>query len=778
MATVSFATSPAPSFDLEALRLNYSGVSSGTSTYWSWVTSAATPVSVKLTGTGFQYGLNPVGGTVTGFEVDVGNDGVVDIRVSGLSFNLLNVSNPLTGDALDDAAETDLLWWFALNGADTINLPSTPSPVSIFAGDGRHMAGSAVTGQADTFTGSTSTYAVGDFLLTGGTVTGGNDTMTATGGDLVGDVVFAGRSGHITGGNDVLTAASGTSVYGDVIAVDEGSVTGGHDSIVGSGGAETLYGDAASVLDGSLYGGNDTIRGGGGADTIFGDVDVTALASVVGGNDQLFGDAGDDKLYGNGGNDTLDGGSGNDTLDGSDGTDTAAYSGRWVDYDIVAQSGGQYSIIDRVAGRDGTDTITGIEQLSFVGGGGIAGLSIALNHAPLAKNDTNTADPVVEDNDLFAAGNVLANDSDANSILGDVKTVNGVRTGTEAAGGSFAAAGGAGIKGTFGTLLIAANGAYTYTLDNADPDTQAIRPGQTASDVFTYRLTDTKGLTTTALVTIAIGGDTAPPTITSNGAGASAAVAIVENTTFVTTLAAFDPDSAPVTFQLAGADAGRFVLVGNQLHFASPADFDTRTDANLDGVYDVSVLATVGTALDAQTLSISLANIAGNTIRGNSKANKIDTIKTIKGLGATEEEDRIDGRQGNDTIKGAGGNDTLIGGDGKDQLYGGTGSDAFMFNTRLVAANVDTVRDFTHDVDLLMLDDKYFKKIGAVLDVGEVYAKAGATKAHDRDDRIIYNTKTGKLYFDQDGSKGGHDAIHFATLSTKPLLDAGDFLIV
>ncbi|MBN9345554.1 MAG: VCBS domain-containing protein [Devosia sp.] len=673
MATVSFATSPAPSFDLGAILLNYSGVSSGTSTYWSWVTSAATPVSVKLTGTGFQHGLYPIGGTVTGFEVDVGNDGVVDVRVSGLNFNLRDASDPLVGGALDDSQETDLLWSFALRGADTINLPSTSSPVSIFAGDGRQ----GLAGAADTFTGSTSTYAVGDFLSVSGndTMTGGNDTMTATGGDLVGDVPIV-RRAQFTGGNDVLTAASGTSVYGDVITVDEGGVTGGHDSIVGAGGAETLYGDAKSVTDGSLYGGNDTIRGGDGADTIFGDVETTALASVVGGDDQLFGDAGDDRLIGNGGHDTLDGGSGNDTLDGGDGVDIAVYSGRWIDYDIVAQSGGQYSVIDRVAGRDGTDTVKDIERIRFSGDGRVRSMEGALNAAPLANNDTNTADPVVEDNDLFAAGNVLVNDTDADSDFGDVMTVNGVRTGTVAAGGSFAAAGGAGIKGTFGTLVIAADGAYTYTLDNADPDTQAIRPGQTASDVFNYLITDAKGLTATALVTIAIGGDTA------------------------------------------------------------------------------------------------------TSIKGNSKANRIDTIKTIKGLGATEEEDRIDGRQGNDTIKGAGGNDTLIGGEGKDQLYGGAGSDAFVFNTRLVATNVDTIRDFTHDVDLLMLDDKYFKKIGAVLDVGEFYAKAGATKAHDRDDRIIYNTKNGKLYFDQDGSKGGHDAIHFATLSTKPLLDAGDFLIV
>ena len=65
----------------------------------------------------------------------------------------------------------------------------------------------------------------------------------------------------------------------------------------------------------------------------------------------------------------------------------------------------------------------------------------------------------------------------------------------------------------------------------------------------------------------------------------------------------------------------------------------------------------------------------------------------------------------------------------------------------------------------------------APLSKGEFYARAGATKAHDGNDRIIYDKGTGKLFFDEDGS-GGHAAVHFATLSNKPTLAHGDFMIV
>ena len=91
----------------------------------------------------------------------------------------------------------------------------------------------------------------------------------------------------------------------------------------------------------------------------------------------------------------------------------------------------------------------------------------------------------------------------------------------------------------------------------------------------------------------------------------------------------------------------------------------------------------------------------------------------------------------------------------------------------------DTITSFTHDLDLIALDDAIFAAVGPSLKKGEFFAAAGATKAHDADDRIIYDKKTGKLFLDDDGNKaGGHAAVHFATLANKPVLDHGDFIIV
>ena len=139
----------------------------------------------------------------------------------------------------------------------------------------------------------------------------------------------------------------------------------------------------------------------------------------------------------------------------------------------------------------------------------------------------------------------------------------------------------------------------------------------------------------------------------------------------------------------------------------------------------------------------------------------------------------IEGGVGKDTLVGGGGADTLVGGTGKDQLTGGAAADRFVFNTAIAKSNVDTITSFTHDLDLIALDDAIFAAVGPSLKKGEFFAAAGATKAHDADDRIIYDKKTGKLFLDDDGNKaGGHAAVHFATLANKPALDHGDFIIV
>ena len=54
---------------------------------------------------------------------------------------------------------------------------------------------------------------------------------------------------------------------------------------------------------------------------------------------------------------------------------------------------------------------------------------------------------------------------------------------------------------------------------------------------------------------------------------------------------------------------------------------------------------------------------------------------------------------------------------------------------------------------------------------------AGASAGHDADDRIIYNTSNGNLYYDADGSGGGR-AMFVGVLHGAPGLDASDIAII
>jgi hypothetical protein len=75
------------------------------------------------------------------------------------------------------------------------------------------------------------------------------------------------------------------------------------------------------------------------------------------------GGLGEDILFGFGGDDSLTGGAGDDALFGGDGTDTAVYSGPQGRYTLQIERDG-VTVIDR-SGADGTDTLSGIEFLSF-----------------------------------------------------------------------------------------------------------------------------------------------------------------------------------------------------------------------------------------------------------------------------------------------------------------------------------------------------------------------------------------------------------------------------
>lgn len=148
------------------------------------------------------------------------------------------------------------------------------------------------------------------------------------------------------------------------------------------------------------------------------------------------------------------------------------------------------------------------------------------------------------------------------------------------------------------------------------------------------------------------------------------------------------------------------------------------------------------------------------------------TIKTLTGtsgsnsLTGTSGSDRIDGRSGDDKIWGKGGNDVLVGGSGKD---------TFTFDTKPSSSNVDVILDFNPVYDTIRLNDSVFTK----LKYGQLSASSFVvgSKALDSNDRIIYNNKTGDLFYDADGS-GSTAAVKFAHLSNLAKVTAADFLVI
>lgn len=84
------------------------------------------------------------------------------------------------------------------------------------------------------------------------------------------------------------------------------------------------------------------------------------------GADQLIGNDWGYILDGQQGDDTLIGNGGEDTLYGGKGEDTAVFRGNRADYDIrYDYSSNQYIVTDHQAKRDGSDKLSGIEQLKF-----------------------------------------------------------------------------------------------------------------------------------------------------------------------------------------------------------------------------------------------------------------------------------------------------------------------------------------------------------------------------------------------------------------------------
>src|SRR5713226_4762054 len=131
----------------------------------------------------------------------------------------------------------------------------------------------------------------------------------------------------------------------------------------------------------------------------------------------------------------------------------------------------------------------------------------------------------------------------------------------------------------------------------------------------------------------------------------------------------------------------------------------------------------------------------------------------------------------NNTITGGAGNDTLDGGAGNDTLYGGAGQDSFLFDTTLNAnTNVDLIFDFSSIDDKVLLSHSIFTQAGSIGTLAAGAFNIGSAAA-DSNGRIIYDSGTGALRYDSDGT-GLASATRFATVSTGLALTNNNFQIV
>ena len=112
---------------------------------------------------------------------------------------------------------------------------------------------------------------------------------------------------------------------------------------------------------------------------------------------------------------------------------------------------------------------------------------------------------------------------------------------------------------------------------------------------------------------------------------------------------------------------------------------------------------------------------------------------------------------------------------GISTLFGNAGGDVFVLSN--LAADRDGIRDWATEDQIEISASLFGGGLVAGSLAGGQFATNGTGVAGDADDRFVYNTSNGALYFDIDGS--GDDArVQIASLTGIPALTAADFNIV
>jgi VCBS repeat-containing protein len=458
-------------------------------------------------------------------------------------------------------------------------------------------------------------------------------------------VVFGTASGFGTtiGGRQVidlttLTAAQGFIIQGDIDGDQAGWSVSSAGDVNGDGFDDLIVGALLGDDGGTSAGEAYVIFGGATGTEDLAAVTRTGTAAA----NNFTGNAGNDTFTDIAAGDVVRGGAGDDSIavttlgfadiEGGRGTDTLALAGTGLSLNLTItprprldsievidltgtgnnsltvneraiyqiteeRSGGEATLIVEGNAGDSVDAQDFIVSGTQVKGGvtynlfekGNANLLVAqgvtvtgANNAPVANNDSGTANEdaalvVTAASIIVGASGLLTNDTDLDSDPLSITAVNGV-----------AASVGTQITLTSGALLtVNANGSYTY---NPNGQFEALRPGQTGTDSFTYTISDGT-LTDTATATITIEGRNERP-IAGNDT-----LSMTGNTPITITAASLlindsDPDGSPTTAitltAVGGATNGTVSLDAGSITFTpttgytGPASF-TYTIEDADG---------------------------------------------------------------------------------------------------------------------------------------------------------------------------------------------------
>jgi len=580
----------------------------------------------------------------------------------------------------------------------------------------------------------------------------GNDTLQGFGGE---DFLYGG-SGHdiLNGGagNDFIYGGSGFDIanYAHAIAAMNVDLATGRAS--GGDGIDYLY--SIENVKGSTFG--DRLTGDDLANTLLGEA----------GNDVLMGGAGDDRLIGGLNNDALDGGSGNDLLDGGDGNDRY----------IIAGPGSMGPTITDSSGIDTIDvsTATGVAIFNLASGGTVAGRSATVVSSSVIEKfiGTSFGDQVT--------GNLAVNDirgGDGND------TIRGLD------GGDM-------LYGEGGHDLLV-GGAGNDRLDGGDGLDTADYRDKTASVVVTLAgeastTASVGGVTEDTILNIEnlIGGsgaDTLTGDYFANVFRGGAGNDVLDGGGNFDT-ANYSDKTASVVVTLAGATVTT-VTVGGIAEdtirnienvIGGQADDSLTGDASQNSLYGLAGADTLRGAAGTDLLDggegVDTADYGDRTgaitvrlheprrLDGSmiSDGRREDSLRNIENVMGGSGADILFGDAAANVLNGGEGGDILQGGGGSDVLIGGSGVDRFMLST--ASGNFATVADFEVAGELLYLNATVLSQLPGAVQLAADAFHIGAS-AQDLNDRVIYNSVTGGLFYDRDGA-GAAAGVQFGSLST------------